>query len=517
MIQIKNLSITHKKDLRELVSGLSFTLNDGDRAAVIGEEGNGKSTLLRLIYDEALVSDYIEYTGQIVRNRCILGYLGQELEPEEREKSVYAFLSEESGFLESDPKELAMYARKLHVPTPFLYSEQRMDTLSGGEKIKVCMIRILCRKPDVLLLDEPSNDIDLATLLWLEQFILGWRGPVLFISHDEVLLERTANKIIHLEQIRKKKKARHTVKTADYGTYVRERASGLEKQGQLARKERSEYQKQQERFRQIRQKVEYQQESITRKSPHGAKMLKKKMHTLKSAERRFDKEFDQMMEMPDVEESIFIKFPETETLPPKKVVLDFSLSELAVEGRVLARNIHLRVTGGEKVCLIGDNGAGKSTLIKRIAGLLCGRTDIRAAYIPQNYEDIEEFRANSKSSPVAFLAEGGGREEETKMRTFLGSLKYTPDEMEHPVCELSGGQKAKLLLLKTCMSGANVLIMDEPTRNFSPLSGPVIRDMLAGFPGAVISVSHDRKYIREVCDKVYRMTEEGLVPEEKRM
>ncbi|MBP5607855.1 MAG: ABC-F family ATP-binding cassette domain-containing protein, partial [Lachnospiraceae bacterium] len=113
-------------------------------------------------------------------------------------------------------------------------------------------------------------------------------------------------------------------------------------------------------------------------------------------------------------------------------------------------------------------------------------------------------------TPVDYLDSSGDKEERTRIRTYLGSLKYTADEMEHPIRELSGGQKAKVLLLKLSMSGANVLVLDEPTRNFSPLSGPVIRKILKEFPGAVISVSHDRKYLSEVCDKIYRLNPGGL-------
>jgi len=511
MLQVKNISITCKKDLRELVSDLSFILNDGDKAALIGEEGNGKSTLLKLIYDKTLVTDYIEYAGEIIKNNHILGYLGQELNQRERRQSIYDFLLEEPAFLESDPKELAMYANRLHLSFSLLYSEQSMDTLSGGEKVKICMLRILCRKPDVLLLDEPSNDIDLDTLHWLEQFILAWPGPVLFISHDETFLERTANKIIHLEQIRKKQQARHTVISLDYKTYVYNRSNGLKKQEQIARNERSEYKKQTEKLRQIEQKVGYQQETITRASPHGGKMLKRKMHTLKSMERRFEKQFEEMTELPDVEEAIFIKFGETKELPTRKVVLDLSLPELKIENKVLAQNIDLQVVGKEKICLTGPNGTGKTTLIKIIARKLMARTDIKAVYMPQNYEDIEELKTTFNTTPIEFLSKTGSKEETTKLRTYLGSLKYTADEMTHPVFALSGGQKAKLLLLKLCISGANVLILDEPTRNLSPLSGPVIRKMLVSFPGAIISISHDRKFINEVCDKVYILTESGLV------
>ena len=138
---------------------------------------------------------------------------------------------------------------------------------------------------------------------------------------------------------------------------------------------------------------------------------------------------------------------------------------------------------------------------------LLQRKDIKAAYMPQNYEDLLDLN----KSPVDFLAPGGDKEDSTRARTFLGSMKYTPQEMEHPIRELSGGQKAKVLLLKMCFSQADVLILDEPTRNFSPLSAPVIRDVLKHYGGVILSISHDRKYISEVCDCVYRLTEDGLV------
>ena len=162
--------------------------------------------------------------------------------------------------------------------------------------------------------------------------------------------------------------------------------------------------------------------------------------------------------------------------------------------------------GSKKICIVGQNGIGKTTLLKKIASNLLERKDIRAEYIPQNYEDVLDLT----QTPVDFLDTTGDKEERTRIRTYLGALKYTADEMERPIAELSGGQKAKVLLLKMSLSGTNVLILDEPTRNFSPLSGPVIRKMLSEFSGAIISISHDRKYIKEVCDTVYELTEKGL-------
>lgn len=177
-----------------------------------------------------------------------------------------------------------------------------------------------------------------------------------------------------------------------------------------------------------------------------------------------------------------------------------------LEKRILAEGIHLKIKGSEKICMIGANGAGKTTLLKKIAEELLNRNDIKAEYMPQTYEDLLDLDV----TPVDYLDKTGDKEERTRIRTYLGSLKYTPDEMEHPIRELSGGQKAKVLLLRMSLSGANVLILDEPTRNFSPLSGPVIRKMLREFPGAVISISHDRKYIEEVCDKIYQLNPNGL-------
>lgn len=216
-----------------------------------------------------------------------------------------------------------------------------------------------------------------------------------------------------------------------------------------------------------------------------------------------------MTDMPEEETAIFFKLGDKAAkIPSGKTILDLTLEQLAAPDgeRVLARHIRLQVRGSEKLCIVGANGAGKTTLLRRIADELLARKDLHAEYMPQNYEELLELSA----TPVEFLAQTGDQAEQTRIRTYLGALKYTADEMGHRISQLSGGQKAKLFLLKMSLSGANVLILDEPTRNFSPLSGPVVRQMLGDFPGAVISISHDRKYIAEVCDKVLRLTPDGL-------
>lgn len=506
MLQIKNLSISHKKDLRAILSHFSLTLNDGDKAAIIGEEGNGKSTLMKLIVNPEMVEDYIEYTGEIITQGSKLGYLAQELSVEELDKTIYQFFMEEERFFELTPKEIAEIARQVGIPSELFYDEQLVSTMSGGEKVKLQLARLLMRYPDIFLLDEPSNDLDMDTLRWLETFIKNCKKPVLYISHDETLLENTANVIIHLEQIRRKTLPKHTVIRMGYREYYETRLSQMEHQEQVARKQRSDYKKQMDKYLQIQQKVEHQQNVISRQDPSGGRLLKKKMHAVKAMGRRFERQKEEFLDIPETEDAMFIKFTENTTIPNGKVVLDYHLPQLEIEGRILAKDISLRIEGPRKIGIIGKNGCGKTTLLKGIADQMLKRTDLKVAYMPQNYMDLLDF----SQTPVEFLSKTWEKEENVKICTYLGSMKYTMDEMNHMIEELSGGQKAKLILLKISIEGYNVMLLDEPTRNFSPISNPVIRSTLQDYTGAIISISHDRKYLCEVCDTIYELTSEGL-------
>ncbi len=238
MLQIQNLKITMKKDLRTLVEGLTFTLRPGDKVAVVGEEGNGKSTLLKLLYDESLVEGYAQWEGRIQKDGMLMGYLSQELPEADKRKTIYEKCLESGGFSEASPKELASLGAKLGIPAETFYSDQLMGALSGGEKVKLRMALLSLERPDCYLLDEPSNDLDLDTLRWLEEFIRDCPQPVVYISHDETLLEATANVVLHMEQLRRKTLPRHTVARMGYAQYVGERLHSFQKQEQIARKER---------------------------------------------------------------------------------------------------------------------------------------------------------------------------------------------------------------------------------------------------------------------------------------
>ena len=370
MLQIKNLTITHRKDLRVILEDFHLTLNSGDKAVIIGEEGNGKSTLIKWIYEPDMAEAYTECTGERICTKERLGYLPQEFSDTERCKTVYEYFSQSDFFYNKTPKELSVMAKQFRVEEGFFYSDQKMGSLSGGEKMKAALMRIFMEEPTVLLLDEPSNDMDIDTLKLLEEVILSWKGIVLYISHDETLIENTANMIIHIEQIARKTKCRYTVMRVPYREYAEQRLKGFEKQKKEAINERSEKKKRDEKYRRVMQSVEHAQNVITRQNPAGGRLLKKKMHAVKSMEKRFQREDENMTEMPETEDAIYFKLgDETSGIPAGKTVIEYSLDKLWTPdgSRILAQNIFLRIRGEEKICIIGSNGSGKTTLLKKIS------------------------------------------------------------------------------------------------------------------------------------------------------
>ena len=497
MLEVSNLSI--KIQDRYLVKNLSLTLNKGDKLAIIGEEGNGKSTLLKGILG---ICKYAEVTGNINLKGNTIGYLAQSMSENELSKKAHDFLFKDDNDYYEKVNNLYKYLDAFNLSDKIL--EQKIGTLSGGEKVKIGLLKLLINEYDILFLDEPTNDLDLDSLECLEKFINNIDKPIMYVSHDETLLANTANMILHLEQIMKKKDCRNTLLKIDYDTYVTQRLKKIDKQTQIANFEKRTFNKQQEKLRKIMQKVEHQQNTISRKDPHGAQVLKKKMHTLKSQEKRLDE--TKITEIPDVEENINFFFEDV-SIPKTKNIISLDIPKLTIQDKLLSENIKLDIIGNTHLCIIGQNGVGKSTLIKLIYEKLKNREDIKVGYMPQTYDDIF---ANYDYA-LSFLCPSGNKDDITKARMYLGNMKFTRDEMTSKIKDLSNGTKAKLFLIKLVLEKYNVLILDEPTRNVSPLSNPVIRKVLKEFKGTIISISHDRKYIAEVIDNLYILTPKGLI------
>ncbi len=503
MLQIRHLTITHLKDLKDLVNDLSLTVNAGDKVGIIGEEGNGKSTLLKLLMNDALVSDYVSYTGEIQKSYNRYAYLPQTLPENERKLSLNDYFF---GDLEVDLdyNKLYRFAQELHFDSERFTSQQTLATLSGGETLKVQLLKILSTNWDILFLDEPSNDLDTDTLIWLENFLQNTPQTVMFVSHDESLLSHAATKIVHLELVKKKQEARTTVRNLDYENYSQQRQTAFEKQAKDAKKEREEYQKTMEKHRRVKQSVEHVLRN-THDSTAG-RLLAKKMKNILSQEKRFNREATKMTELPTQADAINLQFSTITPLPSTKRVVTFKQMYLKVGERTLAQNINFELLGQEKIGIIGENGVGKSTFLKELRNLLQNKRGITLGYMPQNYQDM----LNETDSPIDFLTSTGETIEREKILTHLASLQFTRNEVHHPISQLSGGQKAKLLLLKMVLDQANVLLLDEPTRNFSPTSQPQVRKLFTDCSGAIITVSHDRTFLKEVCQKIYHLTETGL-------
>ena len=500
MIKINHLTITQNKDLRDLISNLNITIQDGEKVAIIGEEGNGKSTLLRTLMGENLADFTIR--GEIQSDLQSLAYIPQKLPEDLKKKTLHDYFFLDSADL--DYSILYRLAEELHFDSDRFASGQEIGNLSGGEALKIQLIHELAKPFEILFLDEPSNDLDLETVDWLKDQIQKIRQTVIFISHDEDFLSRTADTIVHLRLVKHRKEAETLVEHLDYDLYSEQRKASFVRQSQQAANDQRAYDKTMEKHRRVKQNVETALRAT--KDSTAGRLLAKKMKTILSQEKRFEKEAQSMIQKPLEEEEIQLFFSDIEPLAASKVLIRLEKENLSIGEHVLAQELQLTVRGKEKIGIIGPNGIGKSTLLAKIHQLLSDKSEISLGFMPQNYQEALQLDL----SPVEFLSQTGHKEELQKIQSFLASLNFSYPEMHHQIHSLSGGQQGKLLLLDLVLRKPNFLLLDEPTRNFSPTSQPEIRKLFANYPGGLVTVSHDRRFLKEVCRSIYRLSENGL-------
>ena len=500
MIKINHLTITQNKDLRDLVSDLNINIQDGEKVAIIGEEGNGKSTLLRTLMGERLADFTIR--GEIQSDLQSLAYIPQHLPEELKKKSLQDYFFLESTDL--DYSILYRLAEELHFDSDRFASNQEIGNLSGGEALKIQLIHELAKPFEILFLDEPSNDLDLETVNWLKGQIQKTRQTVIFISHDEDFLSQTADTIIHLRLVKHRKEAETLVEHLDYDRYSEQRKANFARQSQQAANDQRAYDKTMEKHRRVKQNVENALRNT--KNDVAGRLLAKKMKNVLSQEKRYEKAAQSMTQKPLEEEQIQLFFSDIEPLAASKIIVRLENETLSIGQRVLAQGLQLTVRGQDKIGIIGPNGIGKSTLLAKLHQLLSGKREISLGFMPQDYQETLQLNL----SPVEFLSQTGHKEEIQKIQSHLASLNFSYPEMHHQIHSLSGGQQGKLLLLNLVLRKPNFLLLDEPTRNFSPTSQPEIRKLFANYSGGLVTVSHDRRFLKEVCTSIYNLTEHGL-------
>lgn len=491
-----------------ILEDINFTINEGERIGLIGENGAGKTTLLKLItgglFPESgavqkkngATVGFLEQTGGLEADGTVYSEMLLAVQPQLSAVSRLAKLSEElssadygsaeykqlSSRYESLEKYIAAhdcYNAEVRVKTVLggmgfngLY-EQKVSTMSGGEKTRLKLARLLLEEPDLLILDEPTNHLDIKTLFWLEEYLAAFRGAVLVVSHDRYFLDRVTSRIFEIEN----KKL-----TSFPGNYSKYKILKAEK----IALELKEYEKQQEERARLQ---DYVDRNIVRAT------------TAKSALSRVNRlERMEILEKPYAPPAP-PRFKFTFPVNTAELVLDINNLDLEAGGKTLFKGASLSLRRGRKFAVIGENGTGKSTLLKLIAGggnLNCtlGRFIRLACY------DQENANLNADNTVLAELWERHVTSSQTDVRARLARCGLSAEDMYKKVSELSGGERAKLALCVLEAEEGNVLLLDEPTNHLDLPARESLERALKEFEGTLIFVSHDRYFITALADCV---------------
>ncbi len=519
MIDIAVSSLVKSFDLgKNILDGLSFSVNAGERVGILGHNGCGKTTLFRIIagelpYDEGelmvaptrrlgLISQIPVFpegwtTEDVLKHahRHLYGISRRMDElTEQMERDQSPALLREYDRLSEDFRRLGGYdmetdrnrvANGLQIPASM--RSQPFDSLSGGERTRVNLARLILEDTDILLLDEPTNHLDLRATEWLEDYLLHFKGTVLAISHDRYFLDRVVQRCIEIDE------GRAEFYSGGYSFYVEERQRRFEEK-------LKKYEKDQAKIEQLTRAAEQMH--------LWAFMGNDKLHKRAfSMERRIEKL--SRSEKPAERKKISVKFREREFNGDEALVIE-GLSKRFGEKRLFS-DLSLSVAGAERIALIGDNGSGKSTLIKMIMGqeapdegyLYMGPA-VRAAYLPQ----IVSFSEPSRSALDTMLYDCRCQPQEARDR--LAAFGFRGEDVFTPVGALSGGEKSRLRLCMLMGSDINLLILDEPTNHLDIASREWMEDALADYAGTLLFVSHDRYFIEKFAGRIWAMEDGGI-------
>lgn len=505
----------------EILKNVSFTINDREKAAIVGINGAGKSTLLKIIVGEQSKDD-----GEVILAKGkTLGYLAQHQDLSS-DKTIYEevleikadiiLLEEKLRKMEADMKykdgeELkAMleaynkanhefelkngYAYKSEI-TGILkglgFSEEEFDkpvaALSGGQKTRVSLGKLLVSKPDIILLDEPTNHLDMESIAWLETFLLNYSGAVIIVAHDRYFLDKVVSKIVELDN------GVASVYTGNYTAYADKRAMVREAQIKA-------YLNQQ-------QEIKHQEEVIAKlKSFNREKSVKR----AESREKMLDK-IERIDKPSEVNDKMNIKL-EPQIVSGNDVLTAEGLSKSYLPN-TLFDNISFDIKRGERVALIGNNGTGKTTILKIINGIVkADKGEIKlGSKVKIGYYDQEHNVLHSDKTLFDEISDEYPTLTNTQIRNVLAAFLFTNDDVFKRICDLSGGEKGRVSLAKLMLSEANLLILDEPTNHLDITSKEILENALNQYTGTVLFVSHDRYFINKAATRILDLTNQSLV------
>lgn len=521
VLSASNLTKVYGTDV--IIQNVDFHVNDGDRIGLVGRNGAGKTTLLNMITGELSPDE-----GQLfVPNNLRIGYLKQrdqfnpegtvmgeiqaifvplkkleeeiartadqvannphderllhkldDLQQEYDKRGGYTYKSEITGILNSMAFGPDFYDKKI-------------SSLSGGERTRLALAALLLEKPDLLILDEPTNHLDIGTLKWLEQYLSSYRGSIIIVSHDRYFLDRSVNRIFEIEH--------HKLRSYE-GNYT----AFAEKKRQIREAEMRAYNNQQ-------REIARQEEMIRKMKERGTEKLAKRAQ---SREKRLDAL--ERLDRPEGNEGrMKIQFQQ-DFQSGNDVLITENLSKSFGYGtnrRQLFAGVDMDIKRGEKICIVGKNGVGKTTLLKILLEEIApdsGRVKI-GHNVTFGYYDQGQQLLNPRNTVLEEMKETYRLYTDTHMRGLLGRFLFKNDDVFLTVGDLSGGEKARLALLKLMLGGANTLLLDEPTNHMDIESKEVFEEALSEFPGTAIIVSHDRYFLQRIPDRILELSEDGVI------
>jgi len=507
MISINNLDFHFGS--RTLYEDANLHIKPKDKIGLIGLNGTGKSTLLRV-----LVGEYKPDRGTIQMSReTSLGFLNQDLlsydthesilsvamqafeEALELQKKIDEVLAEfetdyrdelvdklarlQEQFEALDGYNMQTKAEEILEGLGFTTEElQRpLKTFSGGWRMRVMLAKILLQEPSLLLLDEPTNHLDLPSIKWLETYLADYEGAVVIVSHDREFLDKTTNMTVEVAQ------QKLNVYAGNYSFYLEEKALRNEIQ-------KGAFENQQAQIRQAERFIE---------------RFKAKASKAKQAQSRV-KALDKLDRIEDVAaDAPKVNFKFQFKTEPGRHILRLEHMSKRYDDKVIFQNTNVNLERGDKIALIGANGKGKSTLMRIIAGSepvdgkhQLGHNVIMAFYAQHQLESL-----NVENEILQELTEAGSQRNEMELRTILGSFLFTGDQVFKKIKVLSGGEKSRVALAKTLISEANFLLLDEPTNHLDMQSVNILIQALEQYEGTFVVISHDRYFVENVANKIW--------------